>query len=118
MKLRPIKTAQQYDALLQWLDEQFDRQVPPDSPEGEDVQIALLLVKAYEDEHYPIPAPDPIAAIQLKMAEQGLKPKDLVGHIGSKSYVSAILNRRKPLTLAMARFFHHQLHIPASVLLA
>ena len=118
MKLRPIKTAQQYDALLQWLDEQFDRQVPPDSPEGEDVQIALLLVKAYEDEHHPIPAPDPIAAIQLKMAEQGLKPKDLVGHIGSKSYVSAILNRRKPLTLAMARFFHHQLHIPASVLLA
>ena len=118
MKLRPIKTAQEYDALLQWLDEQFDRQVPPDSPEGEDVQIALLLVKAYEDEHYPIPAPDPIAAIQLKMAEQGLKPKDLVGHIGSKSYVSAILNRRKPLTLAMARFFHHQLHIPASVLLA
>ena len=118
MKLRPIKTEQQYDEVLTWLDAQFDRQTPPNSPEGEDVQIALLLVKAYEDAHYPIPAPDPIAAIQLKMAEQGLKPKDLVGHIGSKSYVSAILNRRKPLTLAMARFFHHQLHIPASVLLA
>lgn len=118
MKLRPLKTEQQYDELLQWLDEQFDRQVPPDSPEGEDIQLALLLVKAYEDEHYSIPSPDPIAAIQLKMAEQGLKPKDLVGHIGSKSYVSAVLNRRKPLTLAMARFFHHTLHIPASVLLA
>jgi HTH-type transcriptional regulator/antitoxin HigA len=118
MKLRPLKTEQQYDELLQWLDEQFDLQIPPDSPQGEDVQMALLLVKAYEDEHYPVPAPDPIAAIQLKMAEQGLRPKDLVGHIGSKSYVSAVLNRRKPLTLAMARFFYHQLHIPASVLLA
>lgn len=118
MKLRPLKTEQQYDELLHWLDEQFDRQVPHDSPEGEDVQMALLLVKAYKDVHYPIPAPDPIAAIQLKMAEQDLKPKDLVGHISSKSYVSAILNRRKPLTLTMARFFHHQLHIPASVLLA
>ena len=117
MNLRPIKTEQQYDALLQWLDEHFDRQTPPDSPEGEQVQMALLLVKAYEDAHYPIPAPDPIAAIQLKMAERGMKPKDLVGFIGSKSYVSAILNRRKPLTLAMARFFHQQLHIPASVLL-
>ena len=118
MKLRPIKTEQQYDEVLTWLDEHFDRQTPPDSPAGEQVQVALLLVKAYEDAHYPVPAPDPIAAIQLKMAERGLKPKDLVGQIGSKSYVSAILNRRKPLTLAMARFFHQQLHIPASVLLA
>ena len=118
MKLRPLESEQQYDELLQWLDAQFDHQVPPDSPEGEEVKMALLLVKAYEDEHYPILAPDPIAAIQLKMAEHGLKPKDLVGHIGSKSYVSTIQNRRKPLTLAMARFFHHQFHIPANVLLA
>ena len=118
MKLRPIKNEQQYDELLGWLDTQLDRHPLPDSPAGEDVQVALLLVKAYEDAHYPIPAPDPIAAIQLKMAEQGLRPKDLVGRIGSKSYVSAILNRRKPMTLAMARFFHQQLHIPASVLLA
>ena len=118
MILRPIKNELQYQELLDWVDEQFDRKVLPDSPTGEQVQIALLLIKAYEDEHYPIPVPDPIAVIHLKMAEQGLKPKDLVGRIGSKSYVSAILNRRKPLTLAMARFFHHQLHIPASVLLA
>ena len=118
MTLRPLKNEQQYDELLAWLDKQFDQQLPPDSPAGEQVQVALLLIKAYEDAHYVIPSPDPIAVIQLKMAECGWKPKDLVGHIGSKSYVSAILNRRKPLTLAMARFFHHQLHIPASVLLA
>ena len=118
MKLRPLKTEQQYDELLAWLDEQLDRRVHPDSAAGEQIQMALLLIKAYEDAHYPIPLPDPIAAIQLKMMEQGLKPKDLVGSIGSKSYVSAVLNRRKPLTLAMARFFHQTLHIPASVLLA
>ena len=117
MTLRPLKTEQQYDELLHWLDEQFDQQVPLDSPLGEQVQVALLVVRAYEDEHYPVLLPDPIAAIQLKMMEQGLKPKDLVGPIGSKSCVSAILNRRKPLTLAMARYFHQQLHIPASVLL-
>lgn len=118
MTLRPLKTEQQYDELLHWLDEQFDQKVVPESPAGEQVQIALLLIKAYEDEHYAVFAPDPIAAIQLKMSEQGLKAKDLVGEIGSKSYVSAILNRRKPLTLAMARYFHQKLHIPASVLLA
>ncbi|RYF48384.1 MAG: transcriptional regulator, partial [Cytophagaceae bacterium] len=36
----------------------------------------------------------------------------------SKSYVSAVLNRRKPLTLEMAKFFHKELGIPAGVLLS
>lgn len=52
------------------------------------------------------------------MEEKGLRHKDLVGKLGSKSYVSAVLNRRKPLTLAMAKVFHKELGIPASGLLA
>lgn len=43
------------------------------SPEGESLQIALLLIKQYEDEHYTIPLPDPIEAVKLKMEERGLK---------------------------------------------
>ncbi len=118
MKLKPIKSEQEYDDIMAWIDEQFDRKVQPDSPEGDVLQVALLLVKAYEDVHYAIPAPDPIDAIRLKMEERGVKNKDFVGKLGSKSYVSAVLNRRKPLTLAMAKFFHKELGIPASILLA
>lgn len=118
MKLKLIKTEQEYDAMMDWIDEQFDKKVPPDSPEGEALQIGLLLVKTYEDQHYPIPSPDPIEAIRIKMAENGFKNKDFVGKVGSKSYVSAVLNRRKPLTLEMARFFHKELGIPAHVLLS
>ena len=90
----------------------------PDSADGEALQVALLLIKSYEDEHYAIPLPDPIKAIRLKMAEKGMHNKDLVGKLGSKSYVSAVLNRRKPLTLTMAKFFYKELGITASVLLA
>jgi HTH-type transcriptional regulator/antitoxin HigA len=118
MNLKIIRTEQQYEACLDWVDQQFDRKVKPDSPTGEKVQIALLLIKQYEDEHYPIPMPDPIEAIKLKMEELGMKNKDLVGKIGSKGYVSALLNKRKPLTLELARIFHRELHIPAEVLLA
>ena len=118
MKLRPIRNEQQYDEMMEWIDGEFDKNIPPDSPDGETVQIALLLIKAYEDEHYAIPAPDPIEAIRLKMAEKGFRNNDFVGKIGSKSYVSAVLNRHKPLTLEMAKFFHKQLGIPASVLLS
>lgn len=117
MELKPIKNEAEYDQFLEWIDIQFDVAPVPDSPEGNKLQIALLLVKAYEDEHYPIPAPDPIDAIKLKMDEKGLKSKDLVEWVGSKSYVSALLNRKKPLTLKLAKLFHEKLGIPAQVLL-
>ena len=48
----------------------------------------------------------------------GLKNKDLVGKIGSKGYVSAILNKHKPLTLELAKLFHKELSIPAEILLS
>jgi HTH-type transcriptional regulator/antitoxin HigA len=62
--------------------------------------------------------PDPIEAIRMKMSEMGLKNKDLVGKIGSKGYISSILNKRKPLTLELAKIFHKELKIPAEILLS
>ncbi len=118
MELRIIKSEEQYEEYLEWVDKQFDKKVKPDSPMKEKLQVALLLIKQYEDEHYPVPKPDPIEAIKIKMLERGLKNKDLVGKIGSKSYVSALLNKRKPLTLELARIFHKELQIPADVLLS
>src|SRR5439155_20393402 len=101
-----------------WVDEQFYKKVKPNSPEGEKVQVALLLIKQYEDEHFPVPVPDPIEAIKLKMQEKGLTNKDLIGLIGSKGYVSSLLNRKKPLTLEVARIFHQKLGVPAEILLS
>ena len=118
MILKPIRTEQEYDEMMSWIDGQFDQKVKPATPEGDTLQVVLLLIKAYEDEHYIIPAPDPIEAIRLKMDEKGIRNKDFVGRLGSKSYISAVLNKRKPLTLEMAKFFHKELGIPAGVLLA
>ncbi|WP_439516130.1 helix-turn-helix domain-containing protein [Sediminibacterium sp.] len=118
MELKIIKTKKQYQEYLDWVDKQFDRRIKPKSAEGEKVQVALLLIKQYEDVHYPVPVPDPIEVIKLKMQDLGLKNKDLVGKFGSKGYVSALLNKRKPLTLELAKLFHRELSIPAEVLLA
>ncbi len=73
MKLKIIKTKKEYNAWLDWVDEMFDKKVKLNSAEGEQVQIALLLIKQYEDKHFSIPSPDPIKAIKLKMEEKGLK---------------------------------------------
>ncbi|SEM86118.1 HTH-type transcriptional regulator / antitoxin HigA [bacterium A37T11] len=118
MEFKIIKTEDAYEAMLEWIDRQFDAAPAPDSPEGEQLQLALLLVKSYEDEHYAIPMPDPMAAIKLKMEEQGLQNKDLTPWIGSKGYVSALLSGKKPMTLKIARILHQKLGIPAEVLLA
>ncbi|TAG30306.1 MAG: transcriptional regulator [Sphingobacteriia bacterium] len=106
MELKLIKTKKQYEAYLCWIDAMFDKKVKPNTTEGNKVDIALLLIKQYEDAHYPIPMPNPIDAIRIKMDEIGLKNKDLVGKFGSKGYVSALLNKRKPLTLELAKRFH------------
>lgn len=118
MKLKPIKTKKDYESYLNWVDELFEKKVKPNTPEGEKLQVALLLIKDYEDKYYVIPIPDPIEAIRAKMEEKGLRNKDLVGKFGTKGYVSAVLNRKKPMTLELARLFHHELGISADVLLA
>ena len=118
MELKIIKTKKQYELCLDWVDVQFDNKVKANTPQGEKLQVALLLIKQYEDTHYPIPLPDPIEAIKVKMDELGLKNKDFVGKVGSKGYVSSVLNKKKPLTLALAKLFHQELNIPAEVLLS
>jgi len=118
MDLKIIKTKEQYEEYLDWTDEMFDKKVKLNTKEGEKLQIVLLLIKQYEDANYPIPMPDPIDAIKMKMEENGLKNKDLVGKVGSKGYVSALLNKRKPLTLELAKLFYQEFHIPAEILLS
>ena len=118
MRLKMIKSKKEYQTTLEWVDKMFDKKIKPNSPEGEILQVTLLLIKDYEDKNFPIKTPDPIAAIKLKMQEKGLKNKDLVDKIGSKGYVSAILNGKKPLTLELAKIFYRELGILAAVLLA
>lgn len=118
MELKIIKNEKEYEQYLKWVDVQFDNKIKSNTPEGEKLQVVLLLIKQYEDTKYPIPLPDPIDAIKVKMVELGLKNKDLVGKVGSKGYVSSLLNKKKPLTLELAKLFHQELNIPAEVLLS
>ena len=118
MNLQIIKTEEEYQDMMEWVDTQFDLNIAPESKEGGNLQIALLLIKQYEDSNYAIPFPDPLEIVKQKMIENGLMNKDLVNWIGSKGYVSALLSGKKPLTLRIAKVLHQKLGIPAEVLLA
>lgn len=117
MELKIINGEKDYQEMLDWVDKQFDLNISPDSKEGQQLQIALLLIKKYEDENYPIPAPDPLELIRTRMEERGLRNKDVADWIGSKGYASALLNGKKPLTLKIAKIFYEKLGIPAEAFL-
>lgn len=85
------------------------------TPECEELELLLVLIKDYEDKHIVIPALDPIEVIKLKMAERGLKAKDLEPIIGSKGHVSSILSGRRELTLKMAQKLRNFFQLPAEL---
>lgn len=114
MNIKPIKTEQDYDKALERLEMIFD--APANTKDGDEAEILSILIDNFENEHYPIEAPDPIEAIKIRMEEMNLKQKDLVGVIGGKSRVSEILNKKKRLTVDMIRELERILHISASVL--
>jgi HTH-type transcriptional regulator/antitoxin HigA len=115
MKPRVIKTLAQYEAMLARIEEIFDAK--PGTAKGDELELLLLLVETYEDTAYPIDLPDPIAALRFRMEQEGLRPKDLIPYIGSKSKVSEVLSGQRPLSLTMIRKLVTGMGIPAEALL-
>jgi HTH-type transcriptional regulator/antitoxin HigA len=113
--LKPIKTQGQYHDYLKTIDSLID--CSEDSEEETVLELVSILVESYEAEHYAIEPPDPIDAIKIRMEEKGLKRKDLAIYFGSSSRVSEVLNRKRTMTLEMAKKVRHGLGISAEVLL-
>ena len=112
--IRPIKSEADYDSALAVIDNLMG--VAPNTPESDELEILVALVEAYEAKHWPIDAPDPIAAIEHVMEARGLRQKDFAELIGSQPRASEVLKRRRPLTLAMIRALSANWNLPADVL--
>jgi HTH-type transcriptional regulator / antitoxin HigA len=114
MRIRPIRTKADYRAALQEVQRLWG--ADPGTPDGDVVDVLTTLIEAYEAEHFPIAAPDPIVAIEFMMEQKGMSRRDLEAAIGSRGRVSEVLTRRRPLTLPMVRALSSLLDIPTDVL--
>jgi HTH-type transcriptional regulator/antitoxin HigA len=114
MEIRPIRTKADYRVALKEVERLWDAE--PGTPPGDRVDVLVTLIEAYEAKHFPIPAPDPIAAIVFMMEQKGFTRRDLAPAIGSRGRVSEVLNRKRPLTLPMVRALSALLGIPTDVL--
>ncbi|MEZ5727386.1 MAG: transcriptional regulator [Burkholderiaceae bacterium] len=118
MDIRPIHSEADYKAALREISALMASDPDLGTPEGDRLDILATLVEAYELRHFPIDAPDPVEAIKFRMEQSGLSVKDLEPIIGKSNRVYEVLNRKRPLTLAMIRRLHRDLGIPANVLIA
>ncbi len=117
MNIRPIRTEGDYREALATVDSLWSNAIPG-APEGDQLDILITLVQAYEAVHYPIAAPDPIEAIKFRLEQGGLSTKDLQPMIGRPNRVYEVLTKKRNLTLQMIRRLHHGLGIPPAALIA
>ncbi|MDF1569614.1 MAG: ImmA/IrrE family metallo-endopeptidase [Spirochaetaceae bacterium] len=113
--MKIIRNEKDYEAALEQMDILFDAE--PGTDEFDEMEVLALLIENYEEEHFAMDLPDPIEAIKFRMDQEGLKQKDLIPLIGSRSKVSEVLSGKTGLSLKMIRNIHRQLGISAEVLL-
>ncbi len=116
MKLKPIKNKTQLKQAINRIDELWGAK--PNTEKGDELDVLMLLVEKYEEEHYPIPPSDPVEAIKFLMEQKALTRKDLEPFLGTRARVSEVLNKKRNLTLPMIKKLHEGLNIPYNCLIS
>lgn len=117
MDAKVIRSEEQHQEYLLEMQNLIARHPVAGSPDSERLELLSVLVEAYENQKFPVEAPDPIDAILFRMEEQGLKQADLVPYFGTRSRVSEVLSRKRPLTIPMIRALASGLGMSAETLI-
>jgi HTH-type transcriptional regulator / antitoxin HigA len=115
MKTKILKSEKEYDMACKRvynLINNSENLIDPDSQEGEEIELLSLLIEKYEQENYPISAPDPVEAIKFRMEQMNLKQVDIAPLFGGKTRVSEVFHGKRQLTLKMITLLNRYLGIP------
>lgn len=114
--IKVIQTEQQHRAYLEEVHALIIKNPQLGTPDSDRLELLTVLIENYENTKYPVEPPDPIDAIIFRMQEKGLKQADLIPYLGTRSRVSEILNRKRPLTVTMIRLLVNGLGISTDTL--
>jgi HTH-type transcriptional regulator/antitoxin HigA len=74
------------------------------------LNLWVLLVEQFEEEHYPISNAAPHEMLQFLMEQRDLRQVDLVGILGSRGVISEVVNGKRSISKTQAKvlgkFFH------------
>ena len=113
--IKPIRTRRDHAAALARIEAIWGAK--EGTLEADEADVLATLVAAYEEEHFPIEDPDPIAAILFRLDQLGVGHEALTPLVGSRHRVWEVLHGKRRLTLAMIRKLHDELGIPADALI-
>lgn len=115
--VQPIRTEEAYAAALARIEALWGASAG--TPEGDELDLWMVLVEAYEREQVHVPPPDPIEAIRFRAEQMGLSTDAALARaLGwTRGRLSEILHRKRPLTLKQIRELA-RLEIPVEVLIA
>lgn len=116
MNTKVIRTEEQHQEYLLELQNLIALNPQQGSVAVERLELLSVLIEAYENQKFPVEVPDPISAILFRMQEQGLRQADLIPYFGTRSRVSEVLSRKRPLTVNMIRALSSGLGISTETL--
>jgi HTH-type transcriptional regulator/antitoxin HigA len=114
LKIRPIRSSADYDAALDRARELIGC---GDRKSMDDLEVLQALIERWERMHHPIEAVTAAEAIRFRMTQTGMKPRELIPYLGTKSRVSEILNSQRQPTVDQIRALHQHLGIPVDSLI-
>ncbi len=115
MEVKPIRSESDYKHALRRVEALWGS--PVRSLQGDEMEVLVTLIEAYEREHYPIDLPNPLEAIKFRLEQSGKDLRALVGVIGRRTRVYEVMRGDRALSLKMIRNLHRELGIPAEVLI-
>lgn len=114
MEPKIIKTEDQYAAAVAEIERLWG--ADDDTPDGDRLDLLILLVEDYEARNIVPLDVDPIDLLKANMEARGRTQGDLAALIGSKSRASEILNRKRSLTKEQVHLISSNWGIPADFL--
>lgn len=116
--LKPVKNKKDYENALERIYLLIQKAGKRTENESAELEILAILVKEFENKHYPVLPPHPLEAIKFRIEQMGLKQSELNKLLGNRSRKSDILKGKRKLSIHMIRKLHEKLNIPAETLIA
>ena len=116
MDVRPIRT----DEDLDWALREIERLwlAPVGTPDGDRLEVLVVLVEDYEKKHYPLKPLAPHVYLKQRIAAGENSQTQLAQVLGSRSLASDILSGRRRISLDSARKIAAAWKLPISLLVA
>jgi HTH-type transcriptional regulator/antitoxin HigA len=112
-----IETDEENEAALARVDELLFSGRTASAEERALANLLVVLIEAFEKEHYPIGESTPLSMVKVLMNEHRLRQADLVDVFGSRTTASEVLRGKRRISRAVAERLGKRFGLAASAFL-